>query len=140
MARIEAEINDETITEGKAIGDAESPIENNLILSTIEDFLEPFKDDGTIVNDSYDSIVNALFQYIKTGKFPSDIEAIKVGKTNRKRLGWAINRLLKGEGIGIEYELLQFAKQYISIYSKYELDETGFRKGTLYKNFTTKTK
>jgi hypothetical protein len=114
--------------------------DNNLILSTIEDYLAPFKEDKTLVSDNYGRLVKSLLEYIESGMFPADVEPIKVGRTNKKRLGWAINRILKCEGIGIEYELLKFAKEKISIYSEDKLEKTNFRKGNLYKYFTEKVK
>lgn len=138
MDRIEAEINAETTTNKESREFKENIDENDFLRSTIEEFLLPFKESGALVLDNHERLVNALYQYIKTKKFPADIELIKVGRTNKKRLGWAINRILMGEGIGIEYELLNFANQKISIYLDDEFNKTKIRKSNLYKFFTQK--
>lgn len=113
--------------------------ENNVLHSTIEDWLHPFKEERILVGAHYDTLVHSLIEYTENKKFPENIEPIKVGKVNVKRFGWAINEILRSENISIDMEVLRFAKKYISIYADVEINEVNFRKGNLYKYFTTKT-
>lgn len=136
MAIAEVEINGKpTLEEG-----INTDQKNNVLQSTIEDWLHPFKESGVLVGENYDRLVQALLEYIETKSFPKNHAQIKVGRTNKKRFGWAINRVLFGEGLSVDLELLRFAKKSVSLYSDCELNENNFRKGNFYKYFTTKTK
>ena len=111
---------------------------NDLTLSTIEDYLHPFKVKKTLNEESYSVLVNSLLTYFKTGEFPKLEKPIKVGRTNVKSFGWNLNRIFQEEGKGVETELLVFAKANISIFKDVDFDESNIKKSNLYKYFTTK--
>ena len=117
----------------------EQETENNLTLSTIEDWLFEFK--GKMSETDYQNLFSALVKYSETGTFPSLSKPIQInGRLNKKLFGWALNRIFEAQGKGVEKELLQFAKQNISLFADVEFDETNVLKSNLYKYFTTKTK
>jgi len=115
--------------------------ENDLIFSTIEDWLYPFKEENIIADTHYNLLVSSLKQYFETGTFPTINNKIIVGFVNKKRFGWALNsiyRALKHDSLPIDY--LKFAKQHISIFVDVALSDTNHKRSNLYKYFTTKTK
>ena len=117
----------------------EQNIENDLTLSTIEDWLYEFK--KKMSEADYNNLVSALIQYFETGTFPTLSKPIQIkGRLNKKLFGWALNRIFESQSKGIEKELLQFAKQNISLFTDVQFDENDIRKGNLYKYFTTQTK
>jgi hypothetical protein len=113
--------------------------ENDFILSTIEDWLFEFKEK---MNEAdYKNLVSALIQYFETGIFPTLSKPIQInGRLNKKLFGWALNRIFEAKGKGVEKELLQFAKQNISVFTDVQFDEKNIFKSNLYKYFTTQTK
>lgn len=117
----------------------ETQTENDFALSTIEDWLFEFKEK---MNEAdYQNLVSALIQYFETGIFPTLSKPIQInGKPNKKLFGWALNRIFKAKGKGVEKELLQFAKQNISLFTDVLFDENNILKSNLYKYFTTQTK
>jgi hypothetical protein len=88
----------------------------------------------------YQTLVSALKQYFDTGKFPALVKPIQInGRPNKKLVGWHLNRIFAAKGKGIEKELLQFAKQNISLFKDVKFDENSILNSNLYKYFTTKT-
>lgn len=114
--------------------------ENDVLLSTIEDWLFEFKDKGVLTGANYDILVSALYDYLKTGQFPIIENEIKVGRVNKKLFGWNLNRILHHEGKGVETDLLLFAKNNISLFKNVNFDVNDIKKTNLYKYFTTQTK
>ncbi|MBC7488396.1 MAG: hypothetical protein H7282_16785 [Cytophagaceae bacterium] len=113
-------------------------VPNNVLRSTIEDWIDPFKANMTDAN--YNALVNALEQYFTTGSFPPIPHEIKVGKVNKKKFGWALSQLYRNEKSNtLSVEYLLFAKQHISLFKDVELDTNNLLKSNLYKYFTTKT-
>jgi hypothetical protein len=113
--------------------------ENDFTLSTIEDWLFEFKE--KMEETDYQTLVSALKQYFDIGTFPTLTKPIQInGRPNIKLFGWALNRIFEAKGKGIEKELLQFAKQNISLFTDVPFDETNIFKSNLYKYFTTRTK
>jgi hypothetical protein len=119
--------------------DQETQTENDFALSTIEDWLCAFKEK---MNEAdYQNLVSALIQYFETGTFPTLSKPIQLnGRTNKKQFGWALNRIFEAKGKGVEKQLLQFAKQNISLFTDVQFDENNILKSNLYKYFTTQTK
>jgi len=117
----------------------ETQTENDFTLSTIEDWLFEFTDN---MNEAdYQNLVSALIQYFETGTFPTLSKPIQInGRPNKKLFGWALNRIFKAKGKGVEKELLQFAKQNISLFTDVPFDENNILNSNLYKYFTTQTK
>lgn len=113
--------------------------ENDFTLSTIEDWLFEFKEN---MNEAdYQNLVSALMQYFETGTFSTLSKPIQInGRPNKKLFGWALNRIFKAKGKGVKKELLQFAKQNISLFTDVPFDENNILKSNLYKYFTTQTK
>jgi hypothetical protein len=119
--------------------ETEQETENDFTLSTIEDWLFEFKE--KMNETDYQTLVSALKQYFDTGTFPILSKPIQInGRPNKKLFGWALNRIFEAKGKGIEKELLQFAKQNISLFTNVQFDETNILKSNLYKYFTTQTK
>lgn len=112
--------------------------DNDLTRSTIEDYLYSFKEDKILNEPNYTNLVDALHYYLKNNKFPVLSEKIKVGRVNKKRLGWAINQTFQCDGKGVEKALLVFAKENISTFADVEFDISNLRSSNLYKYFTTK--
>ncbi len=113
---------------------------NNVTLSTIEDWLFPFKYEGAISDGEYLILISSLLEYFETGFFPKLAKKIKVGKVNMKRFGWALNQIYKSEKSGsLSSEYLQFAKDWISVFEGVEFDKSDIKRSNLYKYFTTKT-
>ncbi len=117
----------------------EQETENDFALSTIEDWLFGFKEKMSETN--YQNLVSALMKYFETETFPTFSKPIQInGRPNKKLFGWALNRIFEAKGKGVEKELLQFAKQNISLFTDVQFDENNILKSNLYKYFTTKTK
>lgn len=117
----------------------EQETENDFTLSTIEDWLFEFKE--KMSETDYRNLVSALMHYFETGTFPILSKPIQInGRLNKKLFGWALNRIFEAKGKGVEKELLQFAKQNISIFTDVQFDENNILKSNFYKYFTTKTK
>ena len=120
----------------------ESENENDIILSTIEDFLFAFKEKAILSDSNYEILVNALTQYFKFGTFPNIKKPISVSNVNKKKIGWVLNeifRAIKDNNEKLPIEYLKFAKHNISIFKNVSFDEDNFLKSNLYKYFTTKT-
>jgi len=113
---------------------------NNLTISTIEDWLFEFKERNILTEPHYTNLVDALTYYFENGTFPKLKQTIKVGRVNKKLLGWHLNRIFHSEGKGVEIDLLSFAKASISTFKDVEFDEKDIQNSNLYKYFTTKTK
>jgi hypothetical protein len=77
--------------------------------------------------------------YFENGSFPELEVPIQVnGKVSQKKFGWALSRILTAKNKGVTKELVQFAKQYISLFRDAEYDEVNYRKCNLYKYLTQK--
>jgi hypothetical protein len=123
--------NDSELTPNKDVTN-----QNNLLKSTINDYLEEFKDE--IKYDGYRLLVDALYEYFKSGEFPILSEKIEFKKINKKRVGWALKKLYQSEttdNLSIEY--FRFAKDNINIFSQEVIDSSNLKKSKFYKYFTT---
>lgn len=110
--------------------------QNNLLKSTIEDYLEEFKPD--INGDGYEILINALFEYFTNGKFPVLEGKIKFKKINKKRVGWALKELYKSEKTdNLEIEYFRFAQENINLFEKEVIVMENFNKSNFYKTFTS---
>lgn len=113
--------------------------ENDFTVSTIEDWLYEFKE--KMSDADYKILVSSLMTYFKEGSFPNISKPIQInGRINKKQFGWALNRIFEAKAKGVNRELLQFAKQNISLFRDVKFDENDIFKSNLYKYFTTKTK
>lgn len=111
--------------------------ENDFLLSSIEDYLEEFKDKMPL--DDYLRLVRALREYTTKGAFPTLQKSISIStKANKKRLGWQINQYLASQGLKISDDLLLFAHKNISIFASVRFNLESPRRSNLYKYFTTK--
>lgn len=112
-------------------------IEKDFTLSTIHDYLEDFK--PNLLRGNYDILVSALMDYFENGSFPELEVPIQVdGKVSQKKFGWALSRILIAKNKGVKKELVQFAKQYISLFRDAKYDEVNYRNCNLYKYLTQK--
>jgi hypothetical protein len=111
-------------------------IDRDFTISTIHEYLEDFK--SFISKDDYEIFVSALMEYFENGSFPELTDIIQVnGKISKKKFGWALNKIFKSKNQGVTKELLQFAKQHISLFKDVQFDESKFLRSNLYKYFTT---
>lgn len=125
--------NKEVIT----LDENHNDITNDYEKSSIEDYLEQFKD--LITNNTYDIFIDAYLQYFTNGKFPSIDKKILFKKMNKKKLGWELKELyksLKTDNLDIEY--FRFAQQNINLFKDEIIEEVNFNKSKFYKTFTTK--
>lgn len=109
---------------------------NNVLKSTIEDYLEEFK---PYVNGAgYDVLINALFEYFSNGNFPDLKSKINFKRINKKRLGWALKELHKSEKTGnLDIEYFRFAQENINLFEKEVIAKENFNKSNFYKAFTS---
>ncbi|MCM4170077.1 hypothetical protein DHD32_01185 [Arenibacter sp. TNZ] len=116
----------------------------NFIESTIEEYLEVFKDNMSEKN--YLLLVNSLKYYFNNGAFRYTNEIITFKSSpNVKKFGWMlkslyhhVNGVLGTFPKNLPTTYLKFAKQHISIYQDAGYDENNHIKTTLYKYFHTK--
>lgn len=109
---------------------------NDLLTSTIEDYLEEFKEN--INGNGYLKLVDALFGYFTNGVFPILDEKIKFKRINKKRIGWALKELYKSERTdNLDIEYFRFAQENINLFEKEIIETTDFNKSKFYKMFTT---
>jgi len=137
--KIKQEIESERQQDSQDIISEEPEPENDLLLSTIEDYLSEFE--SIIIVSDLETLSMALKQYFETGTFPVLSKIIKVGRVNIKRFGWVLNELyrsLKGNS-KLSMEYLKFVKENISLFNEVEFDEDNKVNSTLYKYFTTQT-
>lgn len=130
LAYIETEIiesNNELKTQIDTI-----PESKDNILHSIELYLFPFEDD---IGKDYKKLVSAIHYYFKTNHFPVNEPIIFKRKVAVKRFGWACNKIFSDQGKSVPYEMLKYAKDYISIYENVNLDEP-YTKSNLYNYFT----
>jgi hypothetical protein len=109
---------------------------NDYTKSTIEDCLFSIKND--INPDQYEILVDTLYTYFTTGKFPILEKKIMFKSVNKKRVAWALKeayRNLKIDKLSLEY--LKFAKDNINLFEKVQFDSEDFWDSNLYKYFNT---
>lgn len=110
--------------------------QNNILKSTIEDYLEEFKD--YINGNGYEKLVNTLFEYFTNGAFPILESKINFKRINKKRVGWALKEIYKSEKTGnLEIDYFRFAQQNINLFAKEDIVVEDFNKSNFYKAFTT---
>lgn len=111
-------------------------VENNIVRSTIEDYLDEFKDD--IKYDGYARLVDALHHYFTEGNFPILTKKIEFKRINKKKVGWALKELYKSEKIdNLHVEYFRFAQQNINLFENEVITSEDFNKSKFYKLFTT---
>lgn len=116
--------------------DEEETSQNDILKSTIEDYIEVFK--GDINGDGYEKLVSALFEYFKNGEFPILENKINFKKINKKRVGWALKELYKSEKTdNLDIEYFRFAKENINLFTKEVIVAKDFNKSNFYKAFTS---
>ena len=110
--------------------------DNNYERSTIEDYLEQFKE--LIINNTYESFIHAYLQYFKKGNFPVLNKKIIFKRMNKKRLGWELKELYKSlKTDNLDIDFFRFAQQNINLFEKEIIVEVNFNKSKFYKAFTT---
>ena len=109
---------------------------NDYTKSTIEDYLEDIVDD--INPGDYSVLVNALYCYFTTSKFPKLERKIIFKRVNKKKVGWALKEVyknLKTDNLDVEY--FRFALENINLFAKEAIVTEGFLQSNFYKAFTT---
>lgn len=113
-----------------------SDIENDYLKSSIEDYLATVSD--FIDTTNYGILVDALYSYFTTSKFPKLDKKIIFKRVNKKKVGWALKEVYKNnkqDNLDIEY--FRFAQENINLFSKEVIIEKGFLQSNFYKAFTT---
>ncbi len=111
-------------------------IENDYLKSSIEDYLEPVTE--FIDTANYGILVDALYSYFTTSKFPKLAKKIIFKRVNKKKVGWALKEVYKNnkqDNLDIEY--FRFAQENINLFDKEVIVEEGFLQSKFYKAFTT---
>lgn len=111
-------------------------IENDYLKSSIEDYLEPVTE--FIDTANYGILVDALYSYFTTSKFPKLDRKIIFKRVNKKKVGWALKEVYKNnkqDNLDIEY--FRFAQENINLFEKEIIEKDNFNKSTFYKLFTT---
>lgn len=115
--------------------------ENNFSLSTIEDWLFPFKEEKLLTDTDYKILKDAYFTYCKSGVFPALNKPIQIrGKVNKKRFGWALHEILNAHSKRVSVEVLEFSQKNISIFSEDKFDRDNYLRSNIYNYHSTKTK
>ncbi|MEN9909195.1 MAG: hypothetical protein RLZZ540_2344 [Bacteroidota bacterium] len=110
--------------------------QNNVLKSTIEDYLEEFKTE--INGDGYTILIDALFEYFSKGIFPVLTSKINFKRINKKRVGWSLKQLYRSEKTSnLEIEYFRFAQENINIFKDEIIVAENFNKSKFYKVFTT---
>lgn len=110
--------------------------QNNVLKSTIEDYLEEFKTE--INGDGYTVLIDALFEYFSNGIFPVLTSKINFKRINKKRVGWSLKQLYRSEKTSnLEIEYFRFAQENINIFKDEIIVAENFNKSKFYKAFTT---
>lgn len=113
---------------------------NDFILSTIEDYLDPIKDYFNI--EGYNLLVNELGNYFNTGAFTKSTDIIKVvNKPNKKLIGSTLKTIFHNcfnDNRKLSIEYLRFGKQRISIFNSVSFDESNYLRSNLYKYYHSK--
>lgn len=113
--------------------------ENNFAKSTIEDYLLPFKEDNSINETEYNSLINILLSYFESNQMTVSAPKLFVKNGNKKKLGFALGQIFKGlKNEVLAYEYLKLGKDNLSIYKDEVLCKENFTKSNLYKYYTTK--
>ena len=86
----------------------------------------------------YSVLVNALYCYFTTSKFPKLERKIIFKRVNKKKVGWALKEVyknLKTDNLDVEY--FRFALENINLFEKETIKTEGFLQSKFYKAFTT---
>lgn len=113
---------------------------NDIIRSTIDDYLIEFKERKCIDDENYIILSDVLAEYFKLGLFKNNLPQIIVRKVAVKKFAWVLYSLFKelnDDNLDIKY--LKFAKFNISLFKKVKFNENDKKKCNMYKYFTTKT-
>jgi hypothetical protein len=114
---------------------------NDIIRSTIDDYLMEFKDGKCIDDENYIILSDVLTDYFKLGVFKNNLPQIIVRKVGIKKFAWVLYSLFKelnDNNLDINY--LKFAKFNISLFKKVNFNENDKKKCNMYKYFTAKPK
>jgi hypothetical protein len=116
-------------------------IPNDIIRSTIDDYLIEYKDSNGIDDKNYEILSTILIDYFKNGFFKDSLPQIIVRKVGIKKFAWVLYSLFKelnDDNLDINY--LKFAKCHISLFKNVKFNENNKKKCNMYKYFTTKPK
>lgn len=130
-------INGEKNTE--KVGE-EAEAENNIIESTIEDFLFAFKEDQSINEAEYKVLVSLLLNFFEKNEVLLLPKLLFVKSGNKMRMGKALSQIyknLKNEPLSFEY--LELARKNISIYKDEKINKATFGRSNMYKYYTNKS-
>jgi len=113
--------------------------ENDIIVSTIDDYLETFKTKGAITYNDYEIVKAVLTNYFK-GKTVKEYNPVFVKYGNKKKLAFACGELYKAlKAEPITYEYLFLIKSLFQIFISETIEETNYNKSNLYNYCTTRT-
>ncbi len=130
--------NNDTLEEESKVIKLEKP--NNVIESTIDEYLAEFNQKTMIDDENYFVLKEALKFYFENDIFKNDIGKIKVKNINVKTFAHALKALFKmlKSKKKLDFNYLKFAKDHISLFEDTDFDERNYTKSSLYKYFTNK--
>jgi hypothetical protein len=83
-------------------------------------------------------LVDALYSYFTTSKFPKLERKIIFKRVNKKKVGWALKEVYKNLKIdNLELEYFRFAQENINLFANEVIEDERFLQSNFYKAFTT---
>jgi hypothetical protein len=119
------------------ITSGEITVDDSTISQLLDDHLEEsiFKS----VAD-YKALINCLTEYFKSGTFPENVPTIRFKSIAKKSLGFTLTSIYREAkpNIPMDFEYLDFARKYISVFKGETMEKGTFRKSNIYKYFGSK--
>ncbi len=113
--------------------------ENNFVKSSIEDYLQSFKEDKSIKEIDYNKLVNILLAYFEGGKTTISTPKLFVKNGNKKRIAFALGEVFRGlKNEVLAFEYIKLGKDNLSLFKDEVLTKANYTKSNLYKYYTTK--
>ncbi|MCB2221553.1 MAG: hypothetical protein KQI35_14235 [Bacteroidetes bacterium] len=113
---------------------------NDYIRSTVDEYLEEYKNSGFNSEEDYWSLVDIYTQFFHREDLSNiNIQPIFIRQGYKKKLAYALGEIYRSfRNEKLTYEYLLLAKRGISIFSDEEFEEKNLVKSNLYKYFTSK--
>lgn len=113
-------------------------VKTALLENSIDEYLEPFKDTA-IDSKDYSEAAAALKLFFE-GHPPTTPKCCAIKNRNKKKLGYALGQLYKGQTNGsLSFEYLDFCRRLFDCFKGAELGKDNYLRSNLYKYFSSKT-
>lgn len=111
--------------------------DNDVLQSTIEDYMFDFKNEFRSIKD-YEYVIGVLYSYFCTNKI-GQVRSVFVKQGNKTKLAFALGEIYRAEKSDpITNEFLTFIKSLFSIFKDEDLTREPLKANNLYKYVTTK--